>query len=199
MKKVLLATIGLLSFACTLSAYHGGYYQGAYQPGGYSGYPAQDYYYYQGPDQPSNMYYYQGGQGYNPNYYQPGYQSPNGGNGMYNQNTQRMYFRDAANVTETQTQPSWGWGSNLKPATHDRVGDEQIAKSIRTALKTDYTLSDSARNIQVSVNSGKVTLNGVVNSDAEKAKIEAMAKQENGATSVINNLKVTSTRSSSRF
>jgi len=190
MKKVLLATIGLLSLASTLSAYHGGFYQGAYLPGGYWGnsYPAQqDYYYYQSPDQPSDMYY-QGPQNYPQNSYMPD-------QGMYNQ-TPRMYFRNAdysQSSTTTQTQPSWGWGSNMKTAVYDRIGDDKIAQKIRLSLKNDLTFSDSARNIQINVTNGKVTLTGVVGSNSEKTKIETMVKEASGVNSVVNNLKVSST------
>lgn len=75
------------------------------------------------------------------------------------------------------------------------ISNEAVTTRVRTVLKNDTALSNSAKNIQVSVNEGKVTLSGVVISDAEKNKVESMIRQVNGVKTVINRLVVSSATS----
>lgn len=67
--------------------------------------------------------------------------------------------------------------------------DDSIMQSIQTALQNDSTLSETAKNITISVNNGVVTLSGNVANAAEKARIESMA-QVSGVTSVTNQINV---------
>lgn len=75
------------------------------------------------------------------------------------------------------------------------ISNEAVTTRVRTVLKNDTALSNSAKAIQVSVNEGKVTLSGVVVSDAEKNKVESMIRQVNGVKTVINRLVVSSSTS----
>lgn len=63
------------------------------------------------------------------------------------------------------------------------------AYKVRRALQSDTSLSIGARNIQVSVNSdNELMLTGTVKDDAEKRKVEIIAKKASGIQDVINKL-----------
>jgi hypothetical protein len=68
--------------------------------------------------------------------------------------------------------------------------DQLLADKIRTALTQDASLSASAKNVDISIASGKVTLRGNVKSQAEKKAVEAKAREIAGAAEVENHLKV---------
>lgn len=68
--------------------------------------------------------------------------------------------------------------------------NEAVKTRVTNALRSDTSLSSKARSVQVTVEEGKVTLSGTVASDAEKAKIESMVRQQNGVKTVVNRLDV---------
>lgn len=70
--------------------------------------------------------------------------------------------------------------------------DRTITQNIRKALTADDSLSTNAKNVKIITNDGTVTLRGPVNSEKEKADIEAKAKQVAGVRQVDNQLEVTS-------
>lgn len=70
--------------------------------------------------------------------------------------------------------------------------DRTITQNIRKALTADESLSTNAKNVKIITNDGTVTLRGPVNSEKEKADIEAKAKQVAGVRQVDNQLEVTS-------
>jgi hyperosmotically inducible periplasmic protein len=61
------------------------------------------------------------------------------------------------------------------------TSDVQLSANIRKAIVGDDSLSFDAKNVKIIANGGQVTLRGSVNSAAEKAKIEAHARQIAGA------------------
>ena len=68
--------------------------------------------------------------------------------------------------------------------------DVNITQSIRRDLMADDSLSTYAHNVKVITVNGRVTLNGVVRSDQEKATVEAKAASVVGQGNVVNDLKV---------
>lgn len=69
---------------------------------------------------------------------------------------------------------------------HDRT----ITQNIRKAIMDDAALSTNAKNIKIITNNGVVTLRGPVNSESEKATIDAKAKSVSGVSSVDNQIEV---------
>jgi osmotically-inducible protein OsmY len=69
--------------------------------------------------------------------------------------------------------------------------DRDMLRKIRQAIMADKSLSTYGHNVKIMVEGGKVTLRGPVNSAEEKQKVEMLAKQAAGVTSVQNNLEVT--------
>jgi hyperosmotically inducible protein len=65
-----------------------------------------------------------------------------------------------------------------------------ITASIRRGVMRDSTLSFKAKNVKIITVGTKVTLRGVVASDAERSSIEALARQTAGVTDVDNQLDV---------
>lgn len=84
--------------------------------------------------------------------------------------------RDAASLTPTHQQ--------------ENQSDLQATAAIRRAIMADESMSTNAQNCKVITANGVTTLRGVVNSDAEKASIEAKAVASVGAGSVVNELEV---------
>jgi hypothetical protein len=78
--------------------------------------------------------------------------------------------------------------SSQHPGGND--ADQLLADKIRAALSQDSSLSASAKNVDISIASGKVTLRGNVKSQAEKKAIEAKARDIAGAAEVESRLKV---------
>jgi hyperosmotically inducible periplasmic protein len=70
--------------------------------------------------------------------------------------------------------------------------DRTITQNIRKALTSDDSLSTNAKNVKIISNDGVVTLRGPVNSQKEKADVEAKAKQVAGVRNVDNQLEVAS-------
>lgn len=72
------------------------------------------------------------------------------------------------------------------PAAQARPTDQELSNQIAKAISDDKTLSADA--IKVSVNAGVVTLTGMVGKDADRARVERLARVA-GVTRVENNLK----------
>jgi len=68
--------------------------------------------------------------------------------------------------------------------------DMDIAQSIRSSVMRDKTLSTDAHNAKIVAVNGTVTLNGVVDSAAERSTVEQLAAQVVGPGRVVNKLKV---------
>ncbi|MEC5160693.1 hyperosmotically inducible protein [Janthinobacterium sp. CG_S6] len=68
--------------------------------------------------------------------------------------------------------------------------DRKLLAAVRRTVVDDKSLSTSAHNVKILVANGVVTLRGPVNSDTEKSKIEALAKQVAGVSSVNNSLDI---------
>jgi hypothetical protein len=77
--------------------------------------------------------------------------------------------------------PTAGDQSNKQP-------DIRTAADVRKAIVDDKSLSVKAHNVKVLASGGVVTLRGPVNSPDEKTRIEQLAKNVHGVTSVKNEL-----------
>lgn len=75
-------------------------------------------------------------------------------------------------------------------AQKDNANDRTITQNIRQSVMADKSLSTYAHNVKIVAMNGRVTLNGVVRSDKEKASIEAKAIAVVGQGHVVNDLKV---------
>jgi osmotically-inducible protein OsmY len=94
----------------------------------------------------------------------------------------------ADNSKSNSTDPS-NQSATADAQANDR-GDLAITQSIRQSLMADNSLSTYAHNVKVVAVNGRVTLNGVVRSDQEKANVEAKAVSVVGQGNVVNALKV---------
>jgi hypothetical protein len=74
---------------------------------------------------------------------------------------------------------------------HDQA-DRNLAQQIRQALNDDESLAASARQVEILVNHGSVTLRGTVLSSDEKQRIEEKVKHCAGVNNVDNQLQVRS-------
>ncbi len=70
--------------------------------------------------------------------------------------------------------------------------DRALALRVEETLRQDTTLASAARNIQVHVNGGEVTLRGSVSNQQEKTNLGSKAQQVMGVTRVNNQLDVKS-------
>lgn len=90
-----------------------------------------------------------------------------------------------ANYSQNSSNPT------LKPATaqYDQMTDSDVdlARKIRTALKSDGSLSDNAKYIRLSVQNGLVTLSGSL-TPQERAKVESIVRKIEGIRSINNNI-----------
>lgn len=68
--------------------------------------------------------------------------------------------------------------------------DTKTVSAIRSAITEDSTLSTNAKNIKVIVRAGSVTLRGPVDSAAERTRVEEIAKNTSGVTSVDNQISI---------
>lgn len=68
--------------------------------------------------------------------------------------------------------------------------DTAIVAKIRSAITDDKSLSVNAHNVKVIVRGGTVTLRGPVDSAAEKARVEAIAKNVAGVTAITNEIDI---------
>jgi hyperosmotically inducible protein len=69
-------------------------------------------------------------------------------------------------------------------------GDLQITATIRQTITGDDSLSVNAHNAKVITRNGTVTLRGPVDSEAEKARLQAIAQQTSGVNQVDNQLEI---------
>jgi hyperosmotically inducible protein len=86
---------------------------------------------------------------------------------------------DASNATATADTQS------------NSATDIDLTKRIRQSVMADKSLSTYAHNIKIVSNGGRVTLNGVVRSEAEKSAVEMKAADIAGKERVTSDLKVT--------
>jgi hyperosmotically inducible periplasmic protein len=85
---------------------------------------------------------------------------------------------DASNATATADTQS------------NNSADIDLARRIRQSVVADKSLSTYAHNVKIITNGGRVTLNGVVRSDAEKSAVEMKAADIAGKERVTSDLKV---------
>ncbi|MFN7103476.1 MAG: BON domain-containing protein [Pseudorhizobium sp.] len=78
------------------------------------------------------------------------------------------------------------------PADYEDRPDEQVQADVNEALTQDAMLDPSA--VTVSVQNGRVTLTGIVASDAERLRAEECARSVHGANECDNQLTVSGTR-----
>ncbi|MNK90093.1 periplasmic protein [compost metagenome] len=64
--------------------------------------------------------------------------------------------------------------------------DTELTRQVRERIVQDGGLSTAAKNITIVTVGGKITLSGMVASQAEKEKVESIAKTVTGASSVTN-------------
>lgn len=69
--------------------------------------------------------------------------------------------------------------------------DVKVVSAIRRALTDDSTLSLQGHNVKIIVQGGRVTLRGPVAGEAEKRKVEAIARKAAGGRQVVNELEAT--------
>lgn len=67
-----------------------------------------------------------------------------------------------------------------------RAKDLALTRSIREKINEDKSLSLRAKNITVISENGKITLKGAISNNAEKSKLEEIAKKATGAKTVEN-------------
>jgi len=73
---------------------------------------------------------------------------------------------------------------------HENQSSDQIAQRIRHELTMDTSLSSAAKNIKIVTNSNSVTLRGMVQTQDEKDKLEAIAEKVATNRTVENELEV---------
>lgn len=82
-------------------------------------------------------------------------------------------------------------GATLTPQKQtNRAGDRQVLAAVRRAVVHDKSLSTSAHNVKIVARDGVVTLRGPVRSADEKGKVEKLAQQVAGVTSIDNQLDI---------
>jgi osmotically-inducible protein OsmY len=74
--------------------------------------------------------------------------------------------------------------------------NRQLLAAVRRAIVRDKSLSSMAHNVKVLVEGGAVSLRGPVKNEDEKAKVELLAKQVKGVTTIDNQLDVKTSGSS---
>ena len=72
----------------------------------------------------------------------------------------------------------------------NRDEDRRLLAAVRRAVVEEKTLSTAAHNVKIVVLNGAITLRGPVNNESEKKKVEELAKQVAGVTSVANQLDI---------
>lgn len=72
------------------------------------------------------------------------------------------------------------------------IGDSALSQTVQRLLKEAPAFSTTIRDVKVSVQDGKVTLTGTVNSEDQKNKISDFIQKINGVVSVDNQLQVNS-------
>lgn len=72
----------------------------------------------------------------------------------------------------------------------NRTQDRRLLAAVRRAVVDDKSLSTTAHNIKILVQSGQVTLRGPVASEEEKAKVGRLVQGVKGVTTVDNRLDI---------
>ena len=72
----------------------------------------------------------------------------------------------------------------------NRERDRKLMATVRRAVVDEKTRSTSAHNVKIVALNGAINLRGPVNNESEKKKVEELAKQVRGATSVANQLDI---------
>lgn len=72
----------------------------------------------------------------------------------------------------------------------NQSGDLELTAKLRRAITEDDSLSMNAHNIKIVSKAGKVTLRGPVDSEEERRKVEALAREVAGQQRVISELEV---------
>jgi hyperosmotically inducible periplasmic protein len=80
--------------------------------------------------------------------------------------------------------------SQTADAQPNNAADMEVTQRIRRSVNADKNLSTYGHNVKIVTTNGRVTLNGVVRSDNEKAEIGAKAASVVGNDHVANELKV---------
>jgi hypothetical protein len=86
--------------------------------------------------------------------------------------------RDKSGATQTPQKQTTG------------VDDRELVAAVRRAVVDDKSLSTSAHNVKIVANNGVVTLRGPVRSNDERVKVEKLAQQVTGVSSVENQLDI---------
>jgi len=89
-----------------------------------------------------------------------------------------------ANKVESNDAHRTAQGQSNEPS------DLEVTREIRRSVVADSSLSTYAHNVKIVTEAGRVTLNGVVRTDAEKAAVVSKAAQVAGASNVVDELKV---------
>ena len=97
-------------------------------------------------------------------------------------------------VTQTKTETDTTYERQAVGKTADQAGqnktDVEITRQIRQALVKDESLSTNAHNIKIITQNKKVVLKGLVNSAAEKAKVESIARASQASATVESQLEI---------
>lgn len=98
-----------------------------------------------------------------------------------------------ADVTGTAPAASPATGNtaiNTAGTPADPEADKKLTAAVQKNLESDKKLSTAAKTITIAANGAKVTLTGIVKSEAEKTAVAAKAKSTAGVTDVDNQLEV---------
>lgn len=101
-------------------------------------------------------------------------------------------------TVNAQTAPDNTKANQTDPSNRQMTADSQkenetdrgLAQRIRKSIVADKGLSTYAHNVKIVAINGQVTLNGVVRSDEERAKVASLAVEVAGKQNVVNDLKV---------
>ena len=105
--------------------------------------------------------------------------------------TAPAFAQDTSKVDDTGINKRDRHAESLTPMDQPNNADDvRVAASVRKAIVADSSLSTSAQNVKLVAAKGTVTLRGPVKTEAEKARVEAIAKGVAGVTAVQNQLDV---------
>jgi len=99
----------------------------------------------------------------------------------------------SAGTANSMSSPTTGMNQDIGSTS----ADQRLNSQIRQALNSDTSLAGTGRNVHLSTQNGKVTLQGSVNSEVEKKQIEQKVKQMSDVNIVDNQLQVANTTTSS--
>lgn len=105
--------------------------------------------------------------------------------------TASAFAQDTSRVDDTGINKRDRHAESLTPMDQpNNAEDVRLAAAVRKAIVADSTLSTSAQNVKLVAAKGTVTLRGPVASEAEKSRVEAIAKGVAGVTTVQNQLDI---------